>query len=72
MKRNAIYNVKELIVLQFNDIMTTCKSYKKTDYELIDSTMKKILPSNNQNLTWVQSICEWLQSGLENATGRKK
>jgi hypothetical protein len=72
LERNTICNVKELIILQFNDIMTTCKSYKKTDYELIDSTMKNILPTNVPNSNWIQSIFEWIQSGLDNATGRKK
>jgi hypothetical protein len=70
--RESVCDVKKLIILQFNDIMTTCKAYKKTDYESIDSTMKKILPANNQNTNWIQSIFEWIQFGLDNATGRKK
>lgn len=70
--RHGECDIKKLITDQFNDVMTVCKSYKKADYELIDSTMKKILPTNINNESWVNSIFEWIKSKLDNSTGRKK
>lgn len=40
-ERANIFDTKKLILLQFNDIMTTCIDYKKSDYQLVDAVMKK-------------------------------
>ncbi|MBO5109554.1 MAG: hypothetical protein J6D21_02450 [Clostridia bacterium] len=71
-ERSTVNTAKDLIVMQFNDIMITCKSYRQSDYELIDSTLKKILPSDSQNSNWVLIVFAWIKTGLDNATGRKK
>jgi hypothetical protein len=63
--------IKKLITCQFNDVIKVCKSYKKADYELIESTMKKILP-NNCNESWTIGIFDWIKSKLDNSTGHKK
>lgn len=71
-ERNGVADVKQLSILQFNDVMTTCKSYKEADYDLIKSTMEKILPKNQKDKTWVEKVFSWIQTGLDNMTGKKK
>ena len=70
-ERHGECEIKKLITCQFNDVIKVCKSYKKADYELIESTIKKILP-NNYNESWTIGIFDWIKSKLDNSTGRKK
>lgn len=61
----------ELTIIQFKDIMeSSFNKYNKEDYELIDSTMRKILPQGNQTNWWTE-FWNFMCECFNNATGKK-
>ena len=70
-KLSSKCNKKDLIKLQFEDLLKTSKVRKYTDekYKLIDDVMKNIL--HNQQLSDWEKFWKWVGQCLDKATGRK-
>ena len=70
-ERRKHCNRNELIVIQFKDIMeTSFNKYNKDDYELIDSTMRRILPQGDQT-NWWSDFWNFICECFNNATGKR-
>ena len=70
-KLSSKCNKKDLIKLQFEDLLKTSKirKYKNDKYKLIDDVMKNIL--HNQQLSDWEKFWKWVGQCLDRATGRK-